>query len=219
MNNYKGVIFDLDGTLLDTLSDLSNSVNKVLETYNYPIHDKATYKKKIGRGFKDLICRSMPEDTEASKVEAGLQMFLKIYDQDFMKETKPYEGIDKVLSTLQENHIKVAVNSNKRTDYTNALIQKHFPNICFVECFGERQGIPKKPDPTSALELRNLMEFKSDEILYIGDSKTDIQTANNASMDSVGVLWGFREEDELVANGATYIARTPEDILKIILKG
>lgn len=219
MSNYKGIIFDLDGTLLDTLSDLSNSVNQVLENYEYPTHAKEVYKKKIGKGFKDLISKSMPESANEQQKEAGLAEFLKIYDRDYMKETKPYDGIVDMLHTLQDNQIKIAVNSNKRSDYTNALVKKNFSDIVFVECFGERQDVPKKPDPTSAMELRNLMNLKSNEILYIGDSKTDIQTASNANMDSIGVLWGFRDEEELQSHGATYIAKTPADIIKIVLKG
>lgn len=216
MSKYKGIIFDLDGTLLDTLTDLSNSVNQVLKVNDFPTHSKDDYRQLIGKGFKDLITRSMPDNINEECIEKGLTKFLEIYDQDYMKETKPYDGIMELLIDLQSLDIKLAVNSNKRNDYTNELIKKNFPEIHFIECFGERKDVPKKPDPTSAFELRNLMDLKSEEILYIGDSKTDIQTAKNANMDSIGVLWGFRDLKELQANGATYIAKKPEDILKIV---
>lgn len=216
MSKYKGIIFDLDGTLLDTLTDLSNSVNQVLLASDFPTHSKDDYRLLIGKGFKDLITRSMPDNVNEECIEKGLTQFLEIYDRDYMKETKPYDGIMELLINLQSLDIKLAVNSNKRNDYTNELIKKNFLNIHFIECFGERKDVPKKPDPTSAFELRNLMDLKSQEILYIGDSKTDIQTAKNANMDSIGVLWGFRDLKELQANGATYIAKTPEDILKIV---
>lgn len=216
MNKYKGIIFDLDGTLLDTLTDLSNSVNQVLKANDFPTHSKDDYRQLIGKGFKDLITRSMPDNINEECVEKGLTQFLEIYDQDYMKETKPYDGIMELLINLQNLGIKLAVNSNKRNDYTNELIKNNFSNIHFIECFGERKEVPKKPDPTSAFELRNLMDLKSEEILYIGDSKTDIQTAKNANMDSIGVLWGFRGLKELQANGATYIAKTPADILMIV---
>lgn len=217
MSRYKGIIFDLDGTLLDTLDDLSNSVNEALKSFDFPTHKKESYKKKIGRGFRDLICKSMPAETKENIVDEGLQIFLQHYEKSYMNETKPYGGITNVLEMLQNRGVKIAVNSNKRNDYTVALIKKNFPKIDFIDCFGEREGIPKKPDPTSALELRNLMALKSNEIIYVGDSKTDILTAKNANMDSIGVLWGFRDEVELTAHQATYIARTPKDIEAIIL--
>lgn len=216
MSKYKGIIFDLDGTLLDTLTDLSNSVNDVLLANDFPTHSKDDYRKLIGKGFRDLITRSMPDNINEECIEKGLTQFLEIYDRDYMKETKPYDGIMELLINLQNLGIKLAVNSNKRNDYTNELIKKNFPDIHFIECFGERNDVPKKPDPTSAFELRNLMDLKSEEILYIGDSKTDIQTAKNANMDSIGVLWGFRDLKELLANGATYIVKAPEDILEIV---
>ncbi|MFV0381521.1 MAG: HAD family hydrolase [Breznakia sp.] len=216
MSKYKGIIFDLDGTLLDTLTDLSNSVNQVLRGNDFPAHSKDDYRQLIGKGFKDLITRSMPDNVNEECVEKGLTQFLEIYNRDYLKETKSYDRIMELLINLQNLDIKLAVNSNKRNDYTNELIKKNFPNIHFIECFGERKDVPKKPDPTSAFELRNLMNLKSEKIIYIGDSKTDIQTAKNANMDSIGVLWGFRDLKELQENGATYIVKTPEEILKIV---
>ncbi|OCN05626.1 hydrolase [Erysipelotrichaceae bacterium MTC7] len=216
MNDYKGIIFDLDGTLLDTLSDLANSVNKVLLHYHFPVHANDVYKKKIGKGFKDLLTRSMPENTPESIVEEGLSLFLEIYDQDYMKTTKPYPGIVELLHTLQAKGVKLAINSNKRNDYTNSLVKKNFPDIEFVGCFGERKNIPKKPDPTAAFELRNMMMLKCSEVLYVGDSKTDMQTAENANMDSIGVLWGFRDKEELQDYHATYIVKDAKEIESII---
>lgn len=133
----------------------------------------------------------------------------------------PYEVYKKkigvMLEMVSKMGIKVGVNSNKRTDYTNMLIQKFFEDIPFVEVFGEREGVPKKPEPSAALQITGLMDLVPEEVLYIGDSKTDIQNGRNAGMDTVGVLWGFCDYEELVAHGATYIVGEPEEIVNRIL--
>ena len=212
---YKGVIFDLDGTILDTIHDLGNSVNSTLEKYGQPIHPYEEYKKKIGRGFKDLIKRSFPEMTEEIILEQALKDFLEIYDRSYMNDTRPYDGIYEVLKVLLVNNIKIGVNSNKRDDYTNKLVEKFFSDIDFFGIFGERNNIPKKPAPDSALEIAGLMNLNPDEILYIGDSKTDILTGHNAGMRSAGVLWGFRDREEFEKNNADYIFTVPYEILEL----
>ena len=213
---FKGVIFDLDGTLLDTLADLSSSVNRALATFGYPQFSYAEYKQKIGRGFRNLLEVSMPKEHRTDeKISAALQRFLEIYDQNYMNETVPYEGIPEVINLLADKGVKMGVNSNKRTDYTNNLIRKFFPDIGFVGVFGERAGVPKKPHPQSALEILELMGFAPNEVIYIGDSGTDIRTGKNAGMATAGVLWGFRTLDELKDNGADYILRTPREIISL----
>ncbi|WP_343208948.1 HAD family hydrolase [Anaerolentibacter hominis] len=217
MKKYKGIIFDLDGTLLNTIADLSDSVNAVLDEYDYPGFTYDQYKLKIGKGFRNLLENSFPEGLWDDKlIDEALEKFLSIYDKNYMNKTAPYEGIDRMLDELAARNIQVGVNSNKRTDYTNDLIHKFFCRIPFVEIFGEREGIPKKPDPAAALEIAGLMGLKPEEVLYIGDSKTDMVTGKNAGMDTVGVLWGFRDFKELSENGATYIAGTVQDILDIV---
>ena len=128
----------------------------------------------------------------------------------------PYDGIPELLKELSSREIYFAVNSNKRTDYTNALVDKFFSDFSFIAVYGEREGVPKKPDPASALEIAQLMNRKPEEILYIGDSKTDMKTGENAGMDTIGVTWGFRGREELETNGAVYIVDRPEEILDII---
>ena len=132
-----------------------------------------------------------------------------------MNDTRPYDGICEVLKVLLENNIKIGVNSNKRDDYTNKLIEKFFSDIDFFGVFGERNNTPKKPAPDSALEIAGLMNLNPDEILYIGDSKTDILTGHNAGMDSAGVLWGFRDREEFEENNADYIITAPHEILEL----
>ena len=212
---YKGVIFDLDGTILNTIYDLGNSVNETLEKYGQPLHSYEDYKKKIGKGFKDLIKRSFSDMTVEIVLEQALKDFLKIYDRSYMNDTRPYDGICEVLRTLLMNGIKIGVNSNKRDDYTNKLVKKFFPDIKFSGVFGERDNVPKKPAPDAALEISELMNLKPDEILYIGDSKTDILTGRNAGMPSAGVLWGFRNREEFEENNADYIISTPYEILEL----
>lgn len=216
MKKYKGIIFDLDGTLINTIEDLGDSVNEVLKSYEYPIHPYEAYKLKIGGGFQSLIENSFPKDTKEETIREALQSFVKIYDTKYQNKSQPYEGIEKILDILVQKGYILAVNSNKRTDYTNRLVEKLFPKIPFVEVFGERKDIPKKPDPVSALELADLMKLDPKDILYIGDTKTDMETAKNAGMDSVGVLWGFRGEEELRKSGARYIVSKPQEIIEIV---
>ena len=216
MGKYKGVIFDLDGTLLNTIEDLSDSVNEVLTYYGYPIHSYEAYKLKIGRGFRNLLEQSLPEGVQSEKLlDEALRLFLNTYDRKYTDKTRPYEGISELLLRLKDKGIKIGVNSNKRTDYTNHLIRLNFPEIPFVDIIGERENIPKKPNPVSALEIAEKMDLPVSEIIYIGDSGTDIQTGKNANMDTAGVLWGFRGRTELSEKGAVYIVEKAEDILDL----
>lgn len=213
---FKGAIFDLDGTLLDTLQDLSDSVNQVLAAYGYPQHSHAEYKTRIGKGFRNLLEVSFPEDCrDNEKISNALQMFLAIYDRNYMNKTAPYDGIPEMLEFIWNKGIQIGVNSNKRTDYTNHLIAKFFLQIQFAGVFGEREGIPKKPHPQAALEIVELMGLDPEETIYIGDSGTDIQTGKNAGMATAGVLWGFRGLEELKEHGADYIVRAPQELINL----
>lgn len=216
MKRYKGVIFDLDGTLLDTIEDLSDSMNIVLTKYKHPNFTKEEYMLKVGNGFRGLVLNSFPEETDEKIIDKAVEQFAEIYDSNYLNKTKPYDEINYVLDGLNRMGIKLGVNSNKKDHYTMNLVSKFFARIPFIRVYGERAGIEKKPDPTSALEIAQAMELKPEEILYIGDSKTDILTAQNADMDSVGVLWGFRSEEELREYGASYIVSSPKEILDIV---
>lgn len=216
MNKYSGIIFDLDGTLLNTIEDIGDSMNEVLRKFNLDIYSYDEYKKKIGGGFKNLTIKSFPLGTDKNTIETALKMLITSYGKRYLNKTNPYDGIDELLKLLYERNVKLAVNSNKRDEYTKNLINKFFDNIPFVKIYGEREGIKIKPDPTTALEIAECMGLSPDEILFIGDSKTDILTAKNAHMDSVGVLWGFRSREELEANGANYIVSNWEEILDLV---
>lgn len=215
---YKGIIFDLDGTLLDTLDDISDAINQALAKYDYPGFSREDYKIKLGNGFKYLVEQSVPKETSDEDKNGVLTSFSDYYRENYLNKTKPYEGIDQMLDDLVSMGIRLGVNSNKRNDFVLRLVDKYFGRIQFAGVFGERKGLPKKPDPYSANELADLMGLGHDEILYIGDSNTDILTALNANMDSIGVLWGFRTYDELKETGASYIVSNPREIIDIVKK-
>ena len=221
-----GMIFDLDGTILDTITDLSNSVNEALKTYGFPGHTEAEYKLMVGNGFENLIRRSLPaagtfssEEAYEKTVREVLAAFVSIYREHYMDFTVPYEGIPEMLHALSERGILLGVNSNKREDYTAALIRKHFPDIPFVMVIGQREDLPKKPEPAAAFLIADKMAEQAGlpsredlTLAYIGDSKVDMMTAKNAGMIACGVTWGFRSEEELLENGARHIFHRPEEI-------
>lgn len=217
MSTYKGVIFDLDGTLLNTLDDLTDSVNAAMRSCGCAEHDCDAYKLKIGNGFRNLIEVSLSDEKRnAGTIDHGLGVFLDTYSRCYMVKTAPYPGILSLLNALNAQGIKMGVNSNKRNDYTRHLVEKFFSDMPLVGILGEREGVPKKPNPTAALELAEKMQLSPNEVLYIGDSKTDIMTGRNAGMKTVGVLWGFRGRDEFEAHGADDIVQTPDEILTIL---
>ncbi|MDR0908805.1 MAG: HAD family hydrolase [Spirochaetaceae bacterium] len=213
----QGIIFDLDGTLLNTIEDLGDSVNEVRALHGLPPLSPAQYKLKVGLGFKVLIEKSFPEkQLSESEMEIALQKFQECYARNYLKKTAPYPGIPDLLEGLQTMGIKLAVNTNKKQAYTEKLIQHNFPGIDFRDIIGEQPAYPKKPDPAAAISIINKMNLKSSEVIYIGDSKTDIETGRNAGLDTLGVLWGFRDEAELRSAGATHIVSRPDEILELV---
>ena len=215
MKNYRGAIFDLDGTLMNTLADIGGSANMVLAEYGCPTYDISAYRKFVGRGFLDLMHRIFPQDTPKEKFPELLDRMLYYYGEHYMDHSVPYEGIPALLSSLTSQGIPVAVNSNKRHLYSEKLVRRSFPDIPFVEIIGEGCGYPRKPQPDAALHIAKTMGVAPDEILYIGDSSTDMDTGHNAGMDTVGCLWGFRTREELAAHGAVYLAASAEDLKKL----
>jgi phosphoglycolate phosphatase len=214
---YKAAIFDLDGTLLDTIEDLGDSMNYVLEKMGYPTHDMEKYKYFVGNGVINLVSRALPADKrDDGIVKAALAAMKDAYSKRWDVKTKPYPGITDLLDALADKGIKLSVLSNKTDDITKLVIKKLLPSWSFYPVFGEREGVPRKPDPTGAIEITQILGANPGECLFLGDTGVDMKTATAAGMYAVGVLWGFRKAEELVENGAKTLISHPLDLLKLL---
>lgn len=202
----KLIIFDLDGTLLNTIADLAGSTNYALEKLGYPTHTLDKYNFMVGNGINKLFERALPE---GEKTEENIlrvrQEFIPYYDTHNADESRPYPGIPELLETLQAKNVQLAVASNKYQTATEKLIAHYFPNIKFSAVFGQRENIPVKPDPIIVEEILRITNVQKEEVLYVGDSGVDMQTAINAGVTSCGVTWGFRPRTELESFHPDYI--------------
>lgn len=214
----KALIFDLDGTLINSLYDIALSMNKVLEKHNYPIHDIEKYNYFVGDGAFVLVKNAMPTNSTDLEINTILKSFIEIYDKGIHNNTKPYDGIYEMLEKLEKMKIKKSILSNKPHKFTLKYVENLFNNFEFLEVHGQKVDIPKKPDPTMAKEIATKLNTSCEEIIFVGDTATDIKTAKNANMISIGVAWGFRPVEELQEAGADFIAYTPMDIIKYISK-
>jgi phosphoglycolate phosphatase len=215
--NYKAVIFDLDGTLLDTIEDLAYSMNSVLSRSGFPIHEVNAYKYFIGNGLVNLVRRALPEEILNEDIVSRLLFEMKTeYDNNWDKKSHLYEGIPELLKELSKRNIKISVLSNKADEFTKKIISKFFSDLKFEAVFGEREGVPRKPDPMAALEIAKLLNILPCNFLYLGDSGVDMITANAAGMYAVGALWGFRTEEELLESGAKALIKNPKEFLSLL---
>jgi len=212
---YKLLIFDLDGTILNTLEDLTDSTNYVLAKYYFPERTIDEIRRFVGNGIGKLIQRSVPYNTMPELIKRVLKDFKEYYGAHCADKTKPYDGIPELLKKLKEQGYKTAVVSNKADFAVQQLCGEYFPGL-FDFVVGERKGIRKKPAPDSVLEVLERLQVEKKDVLYIGDSEIDIQTADNAGVDRVSVEWGFRTKKELMLWGAKKIAKTPEEILSFL---
>lgn len=216
--NFKGVIFDLDGTLLDTLADIGNSMNFVLERHGFPTHHLNSYKLYVGDGAEILVRRSIPKNRRNNEeIYKYLNEYREEYNRNWNKMTRPYNGIPETLNELELRGIRLSVLSNKSQDFAEESVAAFLPGIRFEQVIGYRAGIPAKPDPRGALEVVKAMNLSVEQILYAGDTDVDMQTAVNAGMYGVGVLWGFRTGEELKKNGAKKLISHPYEIIKMIV--
>ena len=209
------VIFDLDGTLLNTLGDLRAATNHALAVRGLPPHSMEEIRQFIGNGIRLLICRAMPEGTPEAEIDAALDDFKAYYAAHIHDRTVPYDGIPQLLTALRKRGIKVAVLSNKIDSASQQLIEYFFPGKTDV-VFGEHVGVPRKPDPTSCRMVMQQLGVQPEQVLYVGDSGTDMQTAKNAGLYAVGVTWGFRSKEVLLEYGADVLVHRPEQILQIL---
>lgn len=214
-------IFDLDGTLLNTIKDLGEAANYALDRNGFHTHSIASYPFFVGNGVRRLIERTLPEDARKKNavIEAMLKDFKEYYDENNTKLTTPYEGINELLTQLQEQGVKLAVASNKYQVATEKIINHFFPNIEWVAIEGQKEGIPIKPDPSIIFMILSAAKIAKQDTIYIGDSGIDMETARRACVDSIGVTWGFRPVKELKEYHANVIINKPQDIMPIIENG
>ena len=214
---FKAVIFDLDGTLLNSLEDIACSVNKILATHDLPTHKPDDYKIFVGSGISELMTRALPEEERnPDTIDDYVKEFREEYARNWNAKTKPYAGIAAMLDELISRKIKIAVLSNKLHAFTKQCVDKLLPRWKFNIVMGLQNDFPPKPDPTSALQIAKQLNIEPPHILYVGDSDIDMKTAVAACMHPVGVLWGFRTKEELQKNGAKTLIEKPQELLELM---
>ena len=211
----KTVIFDLDGTLLDSIEDIASSMNKVLESLQLPTHKIEDYKHFVGGGVDILVENALNNQSKEIKDEV-IKRFKIEYDGKLHSKTLPYDGIYELLDELKKLDINLAVLSNKPHEFTVSYVNHFFKDYDFKEVHGQKEDVPKKPDPKAAIDIVKCLDSSCEKSYFIGDTKIDMQTAKSANMTAIGVLWGFRDEKELRDFGADFIVSNPLEILKII---
>lgn len=209
------IIFDLDGTLLDTLGDLRDAANDALRRRGLPLRTTEEIRRFVGNGVRNLMRRCLPAGSPDEEIDAALADFKAYYAAHLCDTTAPYDGIPELLTVLRKRGIKVGVLSNKLDSATQQLICHYFYGKVDV-AFGEHSGVPRKPDPTSCRMVMEQLGVRPEEVLYVGDSGVDMRTARNAGLTAVGVTWGFRSRSELIDNGADLLADLPVQILMML---
>ena len=211
---YKAAIFDLDGTLIDSLADLADSANEMLAGFGFPRHDLDKYRYFVGNGSRKLIERCLPAEKAADSafVDEALAKYKRCYDKNLTHKTVCYEGIMDMLTALQAKHIPLGICTNKHQSAADTIVDKLFPKDMFVSVIGDCKDMPRKPDPKKVLLIAAKMGVKPAEVAYFGDTSVDMDTANNAGMLPIGVTWGFRPQEELVEHGAKILLDTPMEL-------
>jgi len=213
--NFKAVIFDLDGTLLDTIEDLADSMNEVLAGFGFPGHDLQAYKFFVGEGVEVLVRRALPGESQSEElVQQCLKNYREAYGKRWDQKTRPYDGVPEMLDALTGLRLPLAILSNKPHDLSRLVVAKLLPRWDFKRVFGARASVPKKPDPAGALEIAQELMISPEHFLYLGDTAIDMKTALAAGMFPVGALWGFRTAEELTAAGARVLIEKPLDLLQ-----
>ncbi len=218
---WQGILFDLDGTLLDTLPDLANSVNEVLSGLGHPVHPVDAYRYFVGDGVEILFRRALPHGRSApeEEIKAAVAAMEEDYGRRWAEHTRPYTEIGEMLDWLEQRQIPKAIISNKPDPVTQIMVRDLLPAWRFEVVQGAIPGIPKKPDPAAALQIARQLEAPPQQVLFVGDSNIDMQTAVAAGMYPVGVSWGFRPVEELRESGAREILISPLDLVKLFDTG
>ena len=213
---FQGVLFDLDGTLLDTLADIAGAANSVLESLGYPPHPVDAYRLMIGDGVRALLHRALPEDERSpTLIDQLAGDFQAAYAKMWNIHARPFEGVPELLDRLTEQGVTVAVLSNKPHKFTRLCVDSYLDAWPFKAVFGQREGVPRKPDPAAAYEIADLLGLDCEQILYLGDSGTDMLTARNSGMYPVGASWGYRSRDELMQSGAAVVIDRPIQLIDV----
>ena len=212
------VIFDMDGTVLNTLDDLAASVNYVLTRYGMPVHCTEDYRRYFGNGIRYALQCAVPKGTEESAIDQMIPVFREHYNAHCLDKTRPYDGIQELMKALRDRGYKLAIVSNKIDSAVKELNAKFFSDYVDV-AIGEREGIRRKPAPDTVVQALEELKSAKHEAVYIGDSEVDLQTAANAGLPCISVLWGFREKDFLTEQGAAVFVNTPQEIYDLLGRG
>ncbi len=212
----RAYIFDLDGTLIDSLADINDAINLMLTEHGYPTVPLDIFPQYFGDGARALVERVLPKDVlNPHNIDARLADYQRHYATTWQKRTSLFDGVSEMLSELENRQVTLAVLSNKPNHYTQLCTRHFMPKTPFVTILGARDGVPRKPDPTAALEIMNQFGLAPEECAYIGDSGIDMAMANRAGMYAVGVRWGFGNEEELETHGADIILSHPRELLDL----
>ena len=213
---FSAVLFDLDGTLLDTITGIAASMNHVLSGLGLPGHDAEIYKVFVGEGMEKLVSRSLPAESPLLRDLPGVvALYHEEYSRRWQETSEPYPGVMNMLADLDRRGIRLAILSNKADDFTQVMVARLLPGIPFVRVRGARPDEPKKPDPRLAMAIADDLAIPATRFVYLGDSAIDMETAVAAGMYPVGVKWGFRSIDELRQSGAKMLLEKPEDIFRL----
>lgn len=215
---YRAIIFDLDGTLLDTLKDLAYSVNAVLKEKGFNEHSVDAYRYFVGDGIEALVKKAFPDDISENDFPELVKAVKDEYRTRWADHTRPYKGIEAMLDYFEARGIPKAIFSNKPHEFTTLTVETLLPRWYFAAVQGIEDGVPKKPEPAGALKLADIMGINPKKIVYLGDTATDMKTAKAGNFYPVGALWGFRLADELLEAGAKMLAEKPQDVVNLFSK-
>lgn len=216
--SIRAVIFDLDGTLLDTIEDIANAANEALATLGFPPHDVAAYKRLVGEGMESLVRRALPEDRrdDPGLLGGAVEAMREVYGRRWDEKTRPYPGVEPLLDGLTDRKLPFAILSNKPDGFVKMCVGKCLPGRGFAAVRGVVEGVPRKPDPSGALAIARALGLDPARVLFLGDTSTDMRTAVAAGMIPAGALWGFRDRAELETHGARHLLGHPLDLLELL---